>query len=99
MVEIAGTERSWPVDAVFLAMGFTGGEETSFFDDLGVATDGQNVVIVDDNKRTNVSSIFAAGDCERRQSLVVWAIADGRNAAAGVHAFLTQPESTLSTHS
>lgn len=99
LVEIAGTERSWPVEAVFLAMGFTGGEETSFFDDLGVATDGQNIVIVDDNKRTNVSNIFAAGDCERGQSLVVWAIADGRNAAAGVHAFLTQPESTLSTHS
>ena len=100
--EIAGTEKFWRVDVVFLAMGFTGGEETSFFHDLGVETDRNNIVSVTENKQTNVANIFAAGDCERGQSLIVWAIADGRKAAEGVHAFLSRsPElaATLSTHS
>ncbi|HQZ98130.1 MAG TPA: glutamate synthase subunit beta [Pyrinomonadaceae bacterium] len=101
LVEIIGTEKFWPVDAAFLAMGFTGGEDSSFFHDLGVETDQNNIVVVDENKQTSLSNVFAAGDCERGQSLIVWAIADGRNAAESVHAFLSQPESTatLSTHS
>lgn len=93
--EIIGTERFWPVDTVFLAMGFTGGEDTSFFQDLGVALDQNNVVIVGENKQTNVDHIFAAGDCERGQSLIVWAIADGRRAAAGVNTFLVQNNSDV----
>ena len=100
--EILGTEKFWPVDAVFLAMGFTGGEDTSFFNDLGVETDQNNIVAVDEHKQTSVNNIFAAGDCERGQSLIVWAIADGRKAAENVHAFLSKQEesaATLSTHS
>ena len=93
--EIIGSERFWPVDTVFLAMGFTGGEDTSFFQDLGVALDQTNVVIVGENKQTNVDHIFAAGDCERGQSLIVWAIADGRRAAAGVNTFLVQNNSDV----
>lgn len=93
--EIIGTERFWPVDTVFLAMGFTGGEDTSFFQDLGVALDQNNVVIAGENKQTNVDHIFAAGDCERGQSLIVWAIADGRRAAAGVNTFLVQNNSDV----
>ncbi len=93
--EIIGSERFWPVDTVFLAMGFTGGEDTSFFQDLGVALDQNNVVIVGENKQTNVDHIFAAGDCERGQSLIVWAIADGRRAAAGVNTFLVQNNSDV----
>lgn len=100
--EIIGTEKFWQVDVVFLAMGFTGGEDTLLFQNLGVETDKNNMVNVDETKRTNATNIFAAGDCERGQSLIVWAIADGRNAAESVHAFLSQPEeltSILSTHS
>jgi glutamate synthase (NADPH/NADH) small chain len=86
--EIGGTEKSWPVDVVFLAMGFTGGEDTSLFDDIGVEIDQTNTIVVDENKQTNVKNVFAAGDCERGQSLIVWAIADGKKAAAGVEQFL-----------
>lgn len=89
LAEIEGTEKFWSVDAVFLAMGFTGGEETSLFTELGVETDQNNVVKVNENKQTSVANIFAAGDCERGQSLVVWAIADGRKAAASANVFLT----------
>ncbi len=100
--EIVGTEKFWPVNTVFLALGFTGGEDTSFFHDLGVKTDKNNIVTVGERKQTSVHNIFAAGDCERGQSLIVWAIADGRKAAESVHDFLSQPEgssATLSTHS
>lgn len=100
--EIIGTEKFWPVNAVFLAMGFTGGEDTSFFHDLGVETDQNNIVVVNEDKQTSVTKIFAAGDCERGQSLIVWAIADGRNAAESVHVFLSQTQesaATLSTRS
>ena len=95
--ETAGTEKLWPVDAVFLAMGFTGGEDTSFFHDLGVETDQNNIVAVSETKQTNVSNIFAAGDCERGQSLIVWAIADGRRAAAEVHSFLSRESEITAT--
>jgi glutamate synthase (NADPH/NADH) small chain len=83
-------------------MGFTGGEDTSFFHNLGDETDRNNTIAVGENKQTSVPNIFAAGDCERGQSLIVWAIADGRVAAENVHAFLSQPKeltATLSTHS
>lgn len=93
--EIVGTEKFWPVDAVFLAMGFTGGEDTSFFSDLGVETDKNSIVTANESKQTNISNIFAAGDCERGQSLIVWAIADGRRVAATVHSFLLS-ESNMS---
>lgn len=88
--EIDGSERFWPADAVFLAMGFTGGESNSFFGDLGVETDHNNTIIVDQNKKTTAEKVFAAGDCERGQSLIVWAIADGRKAATCVEQFLSR---------
>jgi glutamate synthase (NADPH/NADH) small chain len=100
--EVSGSEKFWPVDNVFLAMGFTGGEDTSLFDALGIDTDQNNIVAVNNRQQTSVPNIFAAGDCERGQSLIVWAIADGRNAAESVHTFLSMPEqaaATLSTHS
>lgn len=95
MNEIIGTEKFWPVDTVFLAMGFTGSEENAFFHDLGVETGTNSIISVNESKQTNISNIFAAGDCERGQSLVVWAIADGRRAAAAVHSLLLS-ESTVS---
>ncbi len=86
--EIAGTEKVWQADHVFLAMGFTGAEKAKFLDDLGVGYTKHNTISVNRNKQTNVPNVFAAGDCERGQSLVVWAIADGRDAAQSVNSYL-----------
>jgi glutamate synthase (NADPH) small chain len=88
--EISGTEKYWKADTVFLAMGFTGVEKSTLFDELGVQLTAGNTIAVNDNKQTNVENVFAAGDCERGQSLIVWAIADGRKAAAGVDRFLSE---------
>lgn len=86
--EVYGTEKFWQADAVFLAMGFTGVEKSRLIEDLGVNLTARHTIKVKENKQTNVPFVFAAGDCERGQSLVVWAIADGRRAARGVHNYL-----------
>ena len=96
LTEVGETEKFWDAERVFLAMGFVGGDDNSFFEELGVTITGRNTIAVDENKRTSAGNVFAAGDCERGQSLIVWAIADGRNAAAGVHKFLVeQPENAF----
>jgi glutamate synthase (NADPH) small chain len=87
--EIPGTEQLFKTDAVFLAMGFVGAEQSAWLDELGVEFTERGTIFVDDSKQTNVPNVFAAGDCERGQSLIVWAIKDGRDAANGVHEFLT----------
>jgi glutamate synthase (NADPH/NADH) small chain len=84
MKEIAGTEKVWPADLVFLAMGFLGPEKPGLLAELGVALDERGNVKTDADKRTSVAGIFAAGDMSRGQSLIVWAIAEGRDAARGV---------------
>ena len=84
----AGTEFSLDVDLVLLAMGFTGPVRTGMLDDLGVAIDGRGNVVADANYMTSVPGVFAAGDTRRGQSLVVWAIAEGRKAARGVDEYL-----------
>jgi glutamate synthase (NADPH/NADH) small chain len=84
----AGTEFSLDVDLVLLAMGFTGPVRTGMLDDLGVAIDGRGNVVADSNYMTSVPGVFAAGDTRRGQSLVVWAIAEGRKAARGVDEYL-----------
>ena len=86
--ELEGSKKFWEADAVFLAMGFVGPEKAAFFDDLGVKLTERGTVEVDETKATNVEGVFAAGDCERGQSLIVWAIADGRKAAESVNEFL-----------
>jgi glutamate synthase (NADPH/NADH) small chain len=86
--EIPGTERIWPTQLVLLAMGFLGPETNGLLDELGVSLDGRGNVAVDEDKMTSVPKIFSAGDMARGQSLVVWAIADGRRAAKGVDRFL-----------
>ncbi len=83
-----GTEFELDVDLVLLAMGFTGPVRTGMLDELGVAIDGRGNVVADSNYMTSVPGIFAAGDARRGQSLVVWAIAEGRKAARGVDEFL-----------
>jgi len=80
-VEQAGTERAQPAQLVLLAMGFTG-PETGLPQDLGIELDDRrNVKAEYGNYTTNVPGVFAAGDCRRGQSLVVWAINEGRGAA------------------
>jgi glutamate synthase (NADPH/NADH) small chain len=86
--EIAGTEKVWPADLVLLAMGFLGPEKEGLLSDLGVKLDERTNVAVDGNKMTSVPGVFAAGDMARGQSLIVWAIQEGRAAARGVDKFL-----------
>ncbi|HEY8560765.1 MAG TPA: glutamate synthase subunit beta [Pyrinomonadaceae bacterium] len=88
LTEIEETAKFWAADAAFLAMGFTGVEKARLFEDLGVSLTPRGAIAVDDDKQTSAPGIFAAGDCERGQSLVVWAIADGRKAALGVDKYL-----------
>ncbi len=88
LTEIEGTEKFWEAEKVFLAMGFTGVEKVRLFEDLGVSITSKGTIAVNENKQTSVENIFAAGDCERGQSLIVWAIADGRKAADSVDKFL-----------
>ena len=75
-------------DLVLLAMGFLHPEGSGILDQLGVETDPRGNVITNQNKMTNIEGVFAGGDMVRGQSLVVWAIAEGRNAAKGVNAYL-----------
>ena len=85
---IAGTEFTLDVDLVLLAMGFTGPVKTGIIDQLGVILDQRGNVSTDDRYMSTVPGVFAAGDMRRGQSLVVWAIAEGRNAAAGIDRYL-----------
>jgi glutamate synthase (NADPH/NADH) small chain len=87
--EREGTQKFWPVDVAFLAMGFTGVEKSRLIEDLGVNLTDRHTIETNENKQTSVPRVFAAGDCERGQSLVVWAIADGRRAANGVAEYLS----------
>lgn len=87
--EVAGTEKTWDADVVFLAMGFTGADKGKLLDELGVDFTDRGTIAVDSQKQTNVPNVFAAGDCERGQSLIVWAIADGKLAAKSVDEFLS----------
>ncbi len=75
-------------------MGFTGPVSNGLFEQLGVTLDGRGNVATK-NGRTNVAQVFAAGDMARGQSLVVWAIAEGRKAAAAVDAHLCKQEVAL----
>jgi len=80
----AGSEFEIPADLVLLAMGFTGPEKSALLTDLGVALTDRGNVARDARWMTNVPGVFAAGDMQRGQSLIVWAIADGRSAARAI---------------
>lgn len=86
--KIPGSEFTMDVDLVLLAMGFTGPIRNGLLDKLGVAIDNRGNVSADENYMTSVPGVFAAGDMRRGQSLVVWAIAEGRKAARGVDLYL-----------
>ena len=86
---VPGTERELPADLVLLAMGFTGAEREGLATDLGVEFDKRGNVARDASYQTSVPGVFVAGDMGRGQSLIVWAIAEGRSAAAAVDKYLT----------
>jgi glutamate synthase (NADPH/NADH) small chain len=88
-VPVEGSEKEIPAQLVLLAMGFVGPEKGPLLDGLGVELDARGNVARDDSFMTSVPGVFAAGDMGRGQSLIVWAIAEGRAAAAGVDAYLT----------
>ncbi len=87
--EVEGSEREIPCELVFLAMGFVHPQHTGMLENLGVELDERkNVKAAEGSYRTNISKVFACGDMRRGQSLVVWAISEGREAARKVDEFL-----------
>ncbi|KAL3921113.1 MAG: hypothetical protein SGPRY_005014, partial [Prymnesium sp.] len=86
--EVAGSEKEWPADLVILAMGFRHPEHT-VIKGLNIELDARNNAKANTTDfRTSTPAVFAAGDCRRGQSLVVWAINEGRGAAASCDAYL-----------
>ncbi len=88
MKEVPGSEFSEPVDLLLLAMGFLGPEKNGMIEQLGVELTERGNVKADENKMTSVPGVFTAGDMTRGQSLIVWAIAEGREAARGIDQYL-----------
>lgn len=88
MLEVPGSEFTLKADLVLLAMGFLGPEQDGPIGQLGVSLDARGNVACDENYMSSVEGVFAAGDMRRGQSLVVWAITEGRQAAKGVDKFL-----------
>ncbi len=87
-VEVEGSNKTLPCDLAFLAMGFVGPQKPGMLEQLGLALNARGNVIADKNWMTNVDGVFTAGDMQRGQSLIVWAIAEGRSAAKGVDEYL-----------
>ena len=88
-VEVEGTEREIPADLVLLAMGFTGPEAGTLASQLGVEVDARGTITRSDDYASSVPGVFVAGDAGRGQSLIVWAIAEGRSAASAVDRYLS----------
>ena len=89
MSEISGSEFEMDADLVLLAMGFVHPEHGGMLEQLGLELDGRGNVKVDQNKMTTVPKVFAGGDMVRGQSLVVWAIAEGREVARNIDNYLS----------
>ena len=85
---VAGSEFTLDADLVLLAMGFLGPERPGLLEELGVRLTERGTVWRDAHWMTSVPGVFACGDMQRGQSLIVWAIAEGRSAARGVDAYL-----------
>ena len=85
---VEGSEKEWPCQKVFLAVGFLG-PETEVVQDSGMKLTARGNVDADENDyQTSVPGVFSAGDMRRGQSLVVWAIAEGRKAAESINQYL-----------
>lgn len=89
-VKEPGTEFSLKADLVLLALGFLHPTQTGLLERLGAERDSRGNLKIDRDFMTTIPGVFAAGDCQRGQSLVVWAIADGRRAAAAIDRYLMQ---------
>jgi glutamate synthase (NADPH/NADH) small chain len=85
---VEGSQREIPADFVFLAMGFVGPERGGMVDQLGLTLDARGAIVRDAEYRSVADGVFVAGDAGRGQSLIVWAIAEGRAAAASVDQYL-----------
>jgi glutamate synthase (NADPH/NADH) small chain len=97
-VEIKDSEREIPCDLALLAMGFVHPQHIGLIEELGVELDGRgNVKASEKDYHTNLPKVFAAGDMRRGQSLVVWAISEGRECARKVDEFLNNSPSILET--
>jgi glutamate synthase (NADPH/NADH) small chain len=94
-VPVDGSERLLPTQLVLLAMGFIGPERSGLLEQLEVALDDRGNVARDAAFSTSVPGVFVAGDAGRGQSLIVWAIAEGRSCAAAVDAYLSGAPSQL----
>ena len=94
-VNVAGSEREIPAQLVLLAMGFLGPQGSGLIEQLGVELDARSNVARDANYMSSVPGVFVAGDAGRGQSLIVWAIAEGRAAASAVDSYLTGTASSL----
>ena len=88
MREIPGTEFTLDADLVLLAMGFLGAERNGMLEQLGVQINERGNVAANAEKMTNIPGVFAAGDMARGQSLIVWAIREGRQAAKFIDKYL-----------
>lgn len=88
MNEVEGSKKQWPVDLVILAVGYTGPERNGLLENLNVELTDRGNIATRDGYATSVPGVFAAGDGRRGQSLVVWAISEGREAAAAVDVHL-----------
>jgi glutamate synthase (NADPH/NADH) small chain len=86
---IPGSEKVIPADLVFLAMGFTGPEKSELLNQLEVTLDERGNIIRDENYATAAEGVYVCGDAGRGQSLIVWAIAEGRSAASAVDTYLS----------
>ena len=86
--EVPDSHEILPCDLVLLAMGFLGPEKSGMLEQLGVALNERGNVVRDENWMTSVKGVFTAGDMQRGQSLIVWAIAEGRSAARGIDKYL-----------
>ncbi len=86
--KVSGSEKEIPADLVLLAMGFVGPEKSELLKQLEVAFDDRGNIARNESYATNIEGVFVAGDAGRGQSLIVWAIAEGRSAAAAVDEFL-----------
>ncbi len=93
--EQPGTERHWPADLVLLAIGYVGPEKEGMISQLGIDLDARGNVRTNGSYATSRPGIFSAGDMRRGQSLVVWAISEGREAARSVDTYLRQEPSPL----
>jgi glutamate synthase (NADPH/NADH) small chain len=95
---VAGSEFTLDADVVLLAMGFTGPRRSALLARLGVAVDGRGNLATDGEQMTSVPGVFAAGDARRGASLIVWAIREGRDAAAAIGRYLARADPGRRAH-